>query len=67
MELSYWVGDMLVESLWVRIKRQANKDHIGLGLCKRPLNQVRKWIKFSSNMEVSGSQTSQYFWEFQPL
>lgn len=36
MELSYGVDDVLVESLWARIGRQANKGDIVAGLCNRP-------------------------------
>lgn len=42
MELSYGIDDILVESLWAGIRRQANKDHIVVGLCNRPPDQGKK-------------------------
>lgn len=42
MELSYRINDMLVESLCVRMRRQANKDDVVLGLCNRPPSQGEK-------------------------
>lgn len=52
MELSYGIDDMTVESLCVRIRRQPNKDHIVVTVTDH-LIKVRKWMKPSSNMEVS--------------
>lgn len=49
MELE--INDDRIECLWVRIRGKANKTHILVAVCCRPLNQDKEIVLFYKQLE----------------